>query len=520
MLRVHVRRVLALTLCVITALLVTAAVRSHAQGAGASDTTSLLGAPPAQLSFTPAQPKPYASGFKGTAWCGGLLQTKEADVADACTAGVVLVNLVVLLCCFVALAVICDDYLVPPIEHFCERYQIPDEAAGASFLAFGSSAPEIVIASIATLGGAAPDDPDGDETGLTTVLGSAVLAFGLIPAVSAMLAPPPGLRHKSPRNTTSRQTCAAGDLWDAEAARDDEMHSGFPPELGKGGLLLEMRPLIRDVSFTIIGFSLIFVFGADGVVSRGEALVLVAGFFVYMCVVFLPAAKQANGSEHEQASAAAAAVATDETICVNGTIVASPVRRAGVNMSVGTAIVADASERDVENRIDDVSTVGCQHQEVLPTLQISDSYTANPRGSYGSFGPVTVAESRSICHHLQPSALVEQLRRPIEWVCEHTIPHEPDPGEETTRWLGCFTIGWENNWYIVGFIVSLAYVSLLADTILECVKFCGDAIGACHCLSSLGSVAVSNTGSVVDVSIPYALTCGADVRALRCAFAL
>ena len=92
---------------------------------------------------------------------------------------------------------------MPPIEHFCERYQIPDEAAGASFLAFGSSAPEIVIASIATLGGADPEGAEGSETGLSTVLGSAVLAFGLIPAVSFQLAAqlPPELT--SPCNSAS-----------------------------------------------------------------------------------------------------------------------------------------------------------------------------------------------------------------------------------------------------------------------------------------------------------------------------
>jgi hypothetical protein len=42
---------------------------------------------------------------------------------------------------------------VPPIEFFCEKFAIPDEAAGASFLAFGSSAPEIAIATISTLSG-------------------------------------------------------------------------------------------------------------------------------------------------------------------------------------------------------------------------------------------------------------------------------------------------------------------------------------------------------------------------------
>jgi Ca2+/Na+ antiporter len=458
MLRIHVGRVLATILLIITALLVAAALRSHASGA--SDTTSLLGAPPAQLSLTPVEPPhPRTSGFNGTAWCGGLLQTKEADAADACTAGVVLLNLFVLLCCFLALAIICDDYLVPPIEHFCERYQIPDEAAGASFLAFGSSAPEIVIASIATLGGAAPDDPDGDETGLSTVLGSAVLAFGLIPGVSALLAPPPGLRNHSPRA--------------------NDVDGDFPPELDKGGLLLEIRPLIRDVSFTIIGFSLIFLFGADGLVSRAEALALVGGFFVYMAVVFLPAAKQAKISRNEQASAAAVA---DKADCLGGDVAASPTRRVGVN---GSAVsITAASDRDVENRIGEVLTVQSQHQQVLPTLQVSGTYVDSAGGGYGSFAPVAIdsvdrAERRRICAPPQiVTRVIEQLRRPIECVCEHTIPHEPEPGEKTTKWLGCFTIGWENNWYVVGFVVSLAYVSLLADVILDCVKFFGDAIGA------------------------------------------
>ena len=72
---------------------------------------------------------------------------------------------------------------------------------------------------------------------------------------------------------------------------------------------------------------------------------------------------------------------------------------------------------------------------------------------------------------------MEQLRRPIEWVCEHTIPHEPEPGESTTVWLGCFRIGWADNWYAVGFVVSLAYVSLLAELILDSAKFACDAIG-------------------------------------------
>ena len=152
--------------------------------------------------------------------------------------------------CFLALAIICDDFLVPPIELFCERYNIPDEAAGASFLAFGSSAPEIVIATIATLWPTEGEAGEAGETGLSTVLGSAVLAFGLIPAVSAILAPP-------------------AESWDV---------ASVPPELYKGGLLLEMGPLVRDVGFCVVGFAAIFIFGNDGTATPQEvALYIHAG---------------------------------------------------------------------------------------------------------------------------------------------------------------------------------------------------------------------------------------------------
>ena len=38
-------------------------------------------------------------------------------------------NFILLLASFLALAVICDDFLVPPIEHFCATYNIPDEVS-------------------------------------------------------------------------------------------------------------------------------------------------------------------------------------------------------------------------------------------------------------------------------------------------------------------------------------------------------------------------------------------------------
>ena len=73
---------------------------------------------------------------------------------------------------------------------------------------------------------------------------------------------------------------------------------------------------------------------------------------------------------------------------------------------------------------------------------------------------------------------IEVASGPIEWLCEMTIPHEPDEGEDSTMWFGVFKIGWEDKWYMLGFVVSLVYVALLSDMILVTAKFCCDTIGS------------------------------------------
>ena len=42
---------------------------------------------------------------------------------------------------------------------------------------------------------------------------------------------------------------------------------------------------------------------------------------------------------------------------------------------------------------------------------------------------------------------------------------------------GVFKIGWEDKWYMLGFVVSLCYVAVLSDMILITAKFCCDTIG-------------------------------------------
>jgi sodium/potassium/calcium exchanger 4 len=57
--------------------------------------------------------------------------------------------LALILLIFVALAIVCDDYLCLSLERICDSLQVPDDVAGASFLALGSAAPEVAINAMA-----------------------------------------------------------------------------------------------------------------------------------------------------------------------------------------------------------------------------------------------------------------------------------------------------------------------------------------------------------------------------------
>ena len=118
-----------------------------------------------------------------------------------------LILLPVLIYLLWALAIVCDDWLVPALESICDELALTPEAASATFLAFGSSAPELSI----NIFGAIIGD---DSMALSALLGSAIIASSLIPAACTFYIP-------------------------------------------DGTLRLERRILLRDIGFMVLGFALL-----------------------------------------------------------------------------------------------------------------------------------------------------------------------------------------------------------------------------------------------------------------------
>ncbi|XP_064484803.1 sodium/potassium/calcium exchanger 4-like [Ornithodoros turicata] len=86
---------------------------------------------------------------------------------DTRARGGVWVHILVVLYMFYALAVVCDDYFVASLEECCSRLNLSKDVAGATFMAAGSSAPELFTAILGVL------IAKGD-VGTGTIVGSAV----------------------------------------------------------------------------------------------------------------------------------------------------------------------------------------------------------------------------------------------------------------------------------------------------------------------------------------------------------
>jgi len=156
---------------------------------------------------------------------------------------------------FLAMAVVCDAYLVPALEILCERLQISEDVAGASFMAIGNSAPELVVNIISTVKGS-----EAVCLGVGSVMGSGMIAFCLIPGVCALCTP-------------------AGQY-----------------------LELDWFPFMRDTIFFFAGVVYVMFAIRDGAVNLLESGVLVIIYTVYIIFLFAIQHRIYTPSKKEEAS--------------------------------------------------------------------------------------------------------------------------------------------------------------------------------------------------------------------------
>nr|XP_055175921.1 sodium/potassium/calcium exchanger 5 isoform X3 [Nyctereutes procyonoides] len=92
------------------------------------------------------------------------------------TDGGIVIYFLIILYMFVALSIVCDEYFLPSLEIISESLGLSQDVAGATFMAAGSSAPELVTAFLGVF------ITKGD-IGISTILGSAMYnLFGICAA--------------------------------------------------------------------------------------------------------------------------------------------------------------------------------------------------------------------------------------------------------------------------------------------------------------------------------------------------
>ncbi|XP_070577286.1 sodium/potassium/calcium exchanger 3-like [Ptychodera flava] len=95
--------------------------------------------------------------------------------------GALVLHFICVIYMFIALAIVCDDYFVPSLEKICVRLGFSEDVAGATFMAAGSSAPELFISIIGVF------IAKGD-VGVGTIVGSAVFNILVIIGLCGLFA--------------------------------------------------------------------------------------------------------------------------------------------------------------------------------------------------------------------------------------------------------------------------------------------------------------------------------------------
>ncbi|XP_062844510.1 sodium/potassium/calcium exchanger 3 [Trichomycterus rosablanca] len=95
--------------------------------------------------------------------------------------GAVLLHVLCAIYMFYALAIVCDDFFVPSLEKISENLHLSEDVAGATFMAAGSSAPELFTSLIGVF------ITKGD-VGVGTIVGSAVFNILVIIGVCGIFA--------------------------------------------------------------------------------------------------------------------------------------------------------------------------------------------------------------------------------------------------------------------------------------------------------------------------------------------
>ena len=343
----------------------------------------------------------------------------------------ILVEASLLFYCFLAVATVADAHLVVSLETLCVRWNVREDVAGASFMAFGSAAPEIIINAIQTIKSMGGGDAGSDDTdlGIGGIIGSGMIAFTVIPGVCGL--------------------CA------------------------KEVLSLKRRPLARDVGFYSLALIILCRGFADGVIELSEAGPMVLLYILYLLVVVCssgvrqmyrinylgraPRAKTSFVTQAAEATPAAEAVVQPLSM---GNLAAAPPDGGGEVLTVVATPLGEEQQQGAASGggVWDAQPVHVSPMEFSHT-EIGASLTGGARAQAVAHPPSPLAQARGACE-----SVVGVCVRPLNFVLSYTCPE-------------CAHDGPGARWYPVTFASSFAWVAVLSTIISAIVGRWGELMG-------------------------------------------
>ncbi len=97
----------------------------------------------------------------------------------------ILLSTAIIIVCIYLLAIVTDEFFIVSLDQISKRLKLPNDVAGASLMAMGSSAPELAIALLALFTGGG----EHSDLGIGTIVGSAIFNILVITGISAIVRP-------------------------------------------------------------------------------------------------------------------------------------------------------------------------------------------------------------------------------------------------------------------------------------------------------------------------------------------
>ena len=148
--------------------------------------------------------------------------------------GILFLWLIALLVSFYLLNEVTDRFFVPSLDKIAHKWKMSDDAAGATLMAAGSSAPELFIAIIALIYGG-----DNHEIGVGTIVGSALFNLLVIIGIVGLV-------------RTSK---------------------------------ISWKPMIRDLIFYVISIALLYWAYSSGMITILHVSIFVLFYIIYVVAV-------------------------------------------------------------------------------------------------------------------------------------------------------------------------------------------------------------------------------------------